>query len=255
MAKLQASNPAVPSIIRDGVEQHTLLHSLLLHLAPGVVITLAYILLTPPLLALGVPNLLTLNLVAIFVLVPIELGILFRAGKLKTGRWTLQGVVLYSERLPLWQILVLALGLLVWSVLCFLIVSPVVDPLLQKALFSWLPDWFPLSTNFAAYPRSIVLITLLASLVCTSWVAPVVEEYYFRGYLLPRISRFGAWAAPINAVLFTLYHFFTPWQAITRILAITPLAWVVQRKRNIFIGILTHLALNTISLLPGLLSL
>jgi hypothetical protein len=40
-----------------------------------------------------------------------------------------------------------------------------------------------------------------------------VEEYYFRGYLLPRLSRFGSLAPVINVALFSLYHFFTPWQA------------------------------------------
>jgi uncharacterized protein len=63
-----------------------------------------------------------------------------------------------------------------------------------------------------------------------------VEEFYFRGYLLPRLSRFGNWAPLINAVLFSLYHFFTPWQALSRIVAVTPIAWVVQRKRCIYIG-------------------
>jgi len=246
------AQPVAPAI--SAGDRHTLLQSLILHLAPGAAITLAYILLTPLLLALGLPNLLTLNLVAMIVLVPVELGILFRDGKRRTGRLTLQGVVLYRERLPLWQLLVLAFGVLAWSGLCFVLVAPRVDPLVQTTLFSWVPGWFPISTDLAGYPRSMVLLTLVASLVCTSWVAPVVEEYYFRGYLLPRMAHLGAWAAPLNAVLFTLYHFFTPWQAVTRILAVYPLAWVVQRKRSIYIGILAHLALNTVSLLPGLIA-
>jgi membrane protease YdiL (CAAX protease family) len=70
---------------------------------------------------------------------------------------------------------------------------------------------------------------------------------------LPRLSRFGSLAPLINVALFSLYHFFTPWQALTRILAVTPLAWVVMRKRNLYISIAAHLALNTIGLLPALL--
>jgi membrane protease YdiL (CAAX protease family) len=45
----------------------------------------------------------------------------------------------------------------------------------------------------------------------------VVEEMYFRGYLLPRISRLGAWAPLVNTVLFSLYHLFTPWLNVGRI--------------------------------------
>ena len=45
----------------------------------------------------------------------------------------------------------------------------------------------------------------------------MVEEMYFHGYLLPRISRLGAWAPLVNTVLFSLYHFFTPWLNVGRI--------------------------------------
>ncbi len=236
-----------------GAEQHSLAKSIFLHLAPGVIITLVYIMLTPPLLKLGLPNLLTLNLAAILVLVPLELWILYAEGKKKNGRLSLEGVVLYRERIPLWQLIGLAFGLMVWMAACFALLAPRIDPLVQKALFGWVPAWFPLMATFTGYPKSVAVLTLAISLVCTSWIAPCVEEYYFRGYLLPRLSRFGSLAPLINVTLFSLYHFFTPWQAITRILAVTPMAWVVMRKRNLYISIVAHLALNTISLLPALL--
>ena len=233
--------------------QHSLPKSIFLHLAPGVIITLVYILLTPPLLKLGLPNLLTLNLAAILVLVPLELQILYSEGQQKNGRLSLEGVVLYRESIPLWQLTGLAFGLLVWMAVCFSLLSPRIDPLLQKALFGWVPSWFPLMATFTGYSKGVVVLTLAVSLVCTSWVAPFVEEYYFRGFLLPRLSRFGSLAPLINVTLFSLYHFFTPWQAVTRIVAVTPMAWVVMRKRNLYISIIAHLALNTISLLPALL--
>jgi uncharacterized protein len=234
-------------------EQHSLAKSVFLHLAPGAVVTLVYVLLTPALLKLGLPNLLTFNLAAILVLVPLELWILFAEGKKKSGHYTLQGVVLYRERIPLWQLIGLAFGLLFWMAVCFAVLAPRIDPLVQKVLFGWVPAWFPLGATFSGYSKGVAVLTLAASLVCTSWIAPFVEEYYFRGYLLPRLSRFGSLAPVINVTLFSLYHFFTPWQAITRILAVTPMAWVVMRKRNLYIGIAVHLALNTISLLPALL--
>ena len=45
----------------------------------------------------------------------------------------------------------------------------------------------------------------------------MVEKMYFRGYLLPRISRLGAWAPLVNTVLFSPYHLFTPWLNVGRI--------------------------------------
>ena len=74
---------------------------------------------------------------------------------------------------------------------------------------------------------------------------PVVEELYFRGYLLPRISRLRGWAAVFNVLLFSLYHFFTPWQNPARILAMLPASYVVLRKKNIYLGMIPHCLLNT----------
>ena len=234
--------------------QHPLPLSILLHLFPGAVVTLFYILLVPPLLRVGVNNLITLNLLAVLVLTPIELGVLYQAGLLRSGKRSLEGIVLYREKLPRWQLAALAFGMLVWSALISLSLTPIFDPLLQQAMFAWVPAWFPLQTDFAAMPRQELIITLIISLICSSWIAPVVEELYFRGFLLPRLSRFGNWAPVINTVFFTLYHFFTPWAFVERVLMVTPLAWLVQKKRSIYISITTHLLLNTLSILPALIT-
>jgi membrane protease YdiL (CAAX protease family) len=73
---------------------------------------------------------------------------------------------------------------------------------------------------------------------------PVVEEMYFRGYLLPRISRFGAWAPLLNTVLFSLYHFFNPFQFIGRIGSFRPLAYGAWWKRNIYVSMIVHVLYN-----------
>jgi membrane protease YdiL (CAAX protease family) len=83
----------------------------------------------------------------------------------------------------------------------------------------------------------------------------VVEELYFRGYLLPRISRFGAWAPLINMVLFSLYHFFTPWQNLGRIVGLLPMVYTVWWKRSIYVSIAVHVLGNVsvmVLLLPVL---
>ena len=78
------------------------------------------------------------------------------------------------------------------------------------------------------------------------FAGPIVEELYFRGYLLPRLTRFGRWAPLLHAVLFSVYHFWTPWQNPSRILLIGPMAYVVWWKRNLYLAMLAHGALNTI---------
>jgi membrane protease YdiL (CAAX protease family) len=248
-AKSKQSETALP------LEQHSLPMTVALHLAPGAIFTLIYALLAQPAQRLGLNNLLTFNLLAVLVLVPLELGILFVVGKKHSGRFTLQGVVLNRQRLPLGQLLGLALLTLVYLVVCFTQLQTCLDPWLQKTLFGWVPEWFMLMHGLSQAPRNLAILTILVSMVCTSWIAPFVEEYYFRGYLLPRLARFGSLAPVINGVLFTLYHFFTPWQALTRIIALVPMVWLVQRKRNLYISVIAHMLLNTLSLLPSLIAL
>ena len=52
------------------------------------------------------------------------------------------------------------------------------------------------------------------------------------------------WAPLFNTVLFSIYHFFTPWQNPLRILAFTPVFYAVWWKKNIYIGIIVHCLVN-----------
>jgi hypothetical protein len=75
---------------------------------------------------------------------------------------------------------------------------------------------------------------------------PVVEELYFRGYLLPRMSRFG-WAAPfLNYALFSLYHFWQPYNLPTLFVVSLPMVIGVWKTKNVRVGVYTHILLNTI---------
>jgi len=75
---------------------------------------------------------------------------------------------------------------------------------------------------------------------------------YFRGYLLPRISRFGAWAPVINTVLFSVYHYFALGQNVGRIVGLLPMVYAAWWKRNIYVSIGAHL-LGTVSVMLVLL--
>ncbi len=77
-------------------------------------------------------------------------------------------------------------------------------------------------------------------------VGPIVEELYFRGYLLPGIARYGGWAPVLNTILFALYHFWTPWQLLARFVGLLPLVYTVFRRRNIYLAMIVHCSLNTI---------
>ncbi len=195
----------------------------------------------------------SLLLAILFILIPFELGFLLYQGYQQNGRLSLKNVVLYREPMPVWQYFVLVPLLLGWCVAAFLLLSPLDDYLIQS-LFTWLPAWsIPslLPNSAAQSAQSALLVNFLVTLVLNGIVGPVVEELYFRGYLLPRIPVARLLAPLINVVLFSLYHFFSPWQNITRIVALMPLIYVVSWKRNLYLSILVHCLLNTLGVLSG----
>jgi len=98
---------------------------------------------------------------------------------------------------------------------------------------------------------TVLLIALKSSL--NGFIAPITEEFYFRGYLLPRISRFKIWAPVINSVLHSLYHFWMPWQMLGLVLSLLPAAFVVWWKRNIYLGMIIHVVGNTLGSIVRLL--
>ena len=97
--------------------------------------------------------------------------------------------------------------------------------------------------------RGMAWLTVILGIIFNGLLGPFVEELYFRGFLLPRMNLLGKFAPLVNAVFFSIYHFFSPWENITRIIALTPLVYTVWHKKNIRIGIFVHCGMNTLSMI------
>ena len=112
-------------------------------------------------------------------------------------------------------------------------------------IFDFVPDWFRLDkVNISEI--SHLKITIILCVLINGFLGPIVEEIYFRGYLLPRMEVFGKLAPLINTIIFSIYHFFTPWQNLTRIIGITPMVYSVWKNKDIKIGIIAHCLCNTL---------
>jgi len=100
---------------------------------------------------------------------------------------------------------------------------------------------------------------MLICLPLTGFTLPLIEELYFRGFLLPRIAHLR-WRAPVlNTVLFSVYHFWAPWTVLSKIVFMFPAVWLVWRKRDIRLSIGMHpgtallmATIGTIALILGL---
>jgi membrane protease YdiL (CAAX protease family) len=204
---------------------------------------------------LGLPMALALYLGAFLGVLPVQLGILYYLGWRRNGRLSLKGVVLLRQRVSAGKMLLLVLGTLVWAALVFALLGSRLDGLLRPA-FAWMPSFLrTASEDFSAFPRTVALVTWAVGVVGTAWLAPFVEELYFRGFLLPRMPVSSTSAALVHAALFSLYHFWSPWQVLTRIVAVTPMTYAVQKSRSIWVSVFTHLLLNTVAMSASLASI
>jgi hypothetical protein len=230
----------------DQIEKHSTAQSLILHLLPGILVGCFYFLARQPVAQMGYPSIFALLLAFAFILIPVELGYLFFQGKKKTGRLTLQGIISYRKPIPWWQYFVWPIIIVPVIGAIFRLLRPI-DAFLQDRLFFWVPDLnYGLDGN---YSRTILVVTYSVFLIFSVILAPLVEELYFRGYLLPRMK--GRFAILLHSFLFAAVHVFTPWMIITRTLGLLPLVFGVKRK-NIYIGIIVHILGNSLDLITGI---
>jgi membrane protease YdiL (CAAX protease family) len=252
--RLQASsapsaNTFTASVGSVGMEQHPLSLSIVLHLLPGILIGLVFFLIGPFIQSKNFPPFIAQCIADFVVLTPFVLGILFYQGYKKNGRLSLKGIVLYREKISLWSYLLFVPIVLIASGLIPLLAP--VSNFIYARLFSWWPPTYNLATDLSAYTRSTLIISYLVNFLVISLLAPILEELYFRGFLLPRLSRFGPWAVPIQSVLFAFFHFWTPWMVVARAVGLLPLIYVAQKRQNIYIGMIAHILANTLDVVAG----
>lgn len=231
--------------VSETSEQHSFNRSLALHVLPGVFIVTLFVASARLVISAGYPPMLALS-IGSFCGVAFQVWHLYHEGKKSDGKWSLKGIVLNQEWMPIWLYLVLVPVLVIFAFLIDWVTTP-----LKLALLSampWLPEWFAIrdTSQLLGYSKSVLLVAFGVQLMVNGILAPIVEESYFRGYLMPRLSRFGRWTPVIETALFTIYHFWQPYYWITQFLAFLPIVSGVWWKRNIKLSIVTHMAMNIV---------
>lgn len=216
---------------------------ILLFLLPGALIAIAYALLVHPTLTLNISKLLALGIAALFIGMPVLLGIIYYHSKKQLGVYSILKMISYSKPISLKNYLWLVPVLLIWSIVVF-VFGKKIDEFMMTYVFTWIPKWYVLSVDHTTFDKSQLLLSFLSALLVTGLIIPIVEEVYFRGFLLPRMEHMGKWAPIVNACLFSIYHFWSPWQIPTRIIALIPLCYVAYKTKNIKVTIIVHCLLN-----------
>jgi uncharacterized protein len=223
---------------------HTLPRSLLLHLGPGLVVGAAYLALIPAARALGMPSAAAIGAQALLVTGPLMIGIL----KVSSRRRRPGEPTIALRRVPTVRATLGWAAVIIGAAAAAFVLTRPLTAWLERTLFQAWPDsWKPQLGTAGGYSDSALLWTAVLVLLGSVLIAPVVEEAYFRGFLLPRMpARLGRTAPLAHAVLFAFYHVWTLWLTPTRILAVLPLTYITLRTRSILPAMVAHIVLNLI---------
>jgi len=227
--------------------------TLALNLGPAAITFAAALALAPLMGRLGLPRDFSITVAFALVLTPIELGLLLRAAHRATGRWSLRALpAVLAYRRPLGRRILLVPALFGLALVIAAAYAPVRNAL-GGGLAGIYPHWLLPSYNATAgFPKAVLVATLLATLAIDGVINPAVEELYFRGYLLPRLPVAGWRAIPVSAALFSLQHYWQPWNWLLIFVLELVLTTLVVRLRCLRLGIVMHILANSFGILATL---
>jgi membrane protease YdiL (CAAX protease family) len=118
----------------------------------------------------------------------------------------------------------------------------------------WPAEWGPGGPN-QVVPGEFMGLTLKGQwwavlVYIVGWFFNIFgEEFWFRGYLLPRHElAFGKFAWLVNSFMFWLFHISQPWILIAILPSILLQVYVVQVRKNTWIAIIQHGFTNSLAI-------
>ena len=222
---------------------------LALFLLPSVGTALFVLIAGPWLVSAGLPPDLPLPLGFLLVGMPIELGYLLSYARRHSGRRRLSGAILLAERKPIWVYLTWTAVLFGYAFAALMLLAPTSAYLAEHVFAGW-PQAFTADglSNTHAPSANVVILCLAFATVIDGVLNPIVEELYFRGNLMPRISSRGYIAVPVCALLFSLQHYWQPYNYVFLFVLQLGVCLAVWKTRSVYVGIAAHVTANLIGL-------
>ena len=216
---------------------------------PTAVLSLSYLILGH---YCSMPHILLFCILGTFTLVPIELGIILSAGKKENGSFSLKSAFVGQEKVPVWKIVLIAFLLFCLAGLLSITVAPLENTILapvRQAVLNRLPvgfDWQNIG-YVKTFPKSVLIVTCVYYGIFNVIIGPVTEELFFRGYLTSHFKKQNSLTPILIVILFSLYHFWLPFNNVFRILVFGPAAFIAYKKKNIYISMCFHCMCNLFS--------
>ena len=198
------------------------------------------------------PHLLLFCILGTVTLVPIELGFIFSASKKEFGSFSLKSAFTNQVKMPFWQILLIAFLFFSLAGLLSITVAPLENSLLapiRQAVLNKLPVGFDWQNKeyVRTFSKPILIVTCIYYGIFNVIIGPITEELFFRGYLTSHYKKQSTFTPILIVILFSLYHFWLPFNNIFRILVFGPVAFVSYKKKNIYVSMCFHCLCNLFS--------
>jgi len=225
---------------------------------PSSILTIVYIITGG--LKHTIPSLLLFYICAALILFPIEIGVVLNASKKEYGSYSLKSAFTNYNKMSWWKTFIYGAFLFAFAGIMSVTIAPLENILfapISNKLTQIIPAYFDWNNieYFKLYSKDILLLTCVGYFIFNVIVGPIIEELFFRGYLTSKISRYGNFAPLIITILFSLYHFWLPFNNLFRISIFFPAALIVWRKKNIYISIVFHCLCNLLATVSFIISL
>ena len=227
---------------------------IILHLAPGLALTLVFVFISPLIFNPGLPPLIGFLFAVSITLLPLESGYLYYLTRRKGVPFRLASLTPYRDEIGKGLFGVILLLSLCWAIIIFMTTGPTLAVWMKVNYFGWWPDHLTPGNYLKTpelYSRNTIIFTWFL-MGLASIIIPLTEELYFRGYLMSKLPWQDFRTPLLNTILFCAYHFWSPWLFVTRVLAVFPVYYFAWKKRNVYLAISFHIILNLVGdvLLP-----
>lgn len=230
------------------VPQISIVEALKLQISPGIASLVIFIAVAFVLRDTGTPLFFALAAGILFGEVPLSWIIMISRGRKEADGKLDWGVTFpWHRRLSFWTYLLIGLPMVFVSVAIMFGLMQFMSHSLHTALFGWVPEWLILPTgpgDMGSLSTEVKYALLATSFFVFAVIGGFTQEMLARGYILPRISRFGLLGAPVlNAMGFAMLHLIAPWD--WPVFFIMTLLWsiLVYYFRSVRIGIFIHVGM------------
>lgn len=207
----------------------------------------------------AIPSILLFFILGMITIFPFQIAVVLYVSKKEYGKYCVKSAFNQYDKMRPWKIFFCGAVLFGFAGIFSITIAPLENSLFapfSNKIAQIIPEYFNWN-NFEyikEYSKGILLVTCVVYFLFNVIIFPIIEELFFRGYLTSKISRFGNFAPLIITVLFSLYHFWLPFNNLFRICAFFPAAWVAWKKKNIYISIVFHCLCNFFSTISFIIS-